>query len=226
MLIDGGAEARGGASYAGSSSSSASARSRSSARWIRRFTAQAAQEWLRQRLPCSAVAALRPPLPEFQAPSSYRCPTALIDGRACRLRRISSGREAPRNSILPVGASSRAPPAGKGRPRSELRRRKEATGAAAPCRLEGGGGRWRREWFGKREPFGGGRRLGGRRLLCRKSERPQECGRRGSFAHFAAAVAAATGAGTIPFLSSFCASGVLWGIRWSQSYNISYVLWM
>jgi hypothetical protein len=57
-----------------------------------------------------------------------------------------------------------------------------------------------------------------RRLLCRKPERPQECGRRGGFAHFAAAVAAAAGADTIPFLSSFCASGLLWGIRWSQSY--------
>jgi hypothetical protein len=39
----------------------------------------------------------------------------------------------------------------------------------------------------------------------------------GGFAHFAAVVAAAAGASTIPFLSSFCGSGLLWGIRWSQS---------
>jgi hypothetical protein len=76
---DGGAKARGGASCAGLGSSSASARSRSSTRRIRHF---ATQEWLRQRLPCSAVTAPRPPLPELQAPSSYRCLAALIDGRA------------------------------------------------------------------------------------------------------------------------------------------------
>jgi hypothetical protein len=64
---------------AGLGSSSASARSRSSTRRIRHF---ATQEWLRRRLPCSAVTAPRPLLPELQAPSSYRCLAALIDGRA------------------------------------------------------------------------------------------------------------------------------------------------
>jgi hypothetical protein len=148
---DGGAEARGGASCAGLGSSSASTRSRSSARRIRRFAAQAAQEWLRRRLPCSAVTAPRPPLPELQAPSLYPCPAALIDGRASGLRRIGGGREAPRNPALPAGASSRAPPASRGRPRSELRRRKEAP---AP-RLPAG---WREEGDGGGSGSGGGSR--------------------------------------------------------------------
>jgi hypothetical protein len=37
----------------------------------------------------------------------------------------------------------------------------------------------------------------------------------GGFAHFAAAVAADTGAGTVRFPSPFCASGVGWGTCWS-----------
>jgi hypothetical protein len=140
---DGGAEARGGASCAGLGSSSASARSRSSARRIRRFALQAAKEWLWRRLPCSAVAAPRPPLLELQAPSSYWCPAVLIDGRTGGLRRIGGRREAPRNSALPAGTSSRAPPAGRGRPRSELRRRKEAPAPWLPAgwrEEEGDGG--------------------------------------------------------------------------------------
>jgi hypothetical protein len=54
-----------------------------------------------------------------------------------------------------------------------------------------------------------------RRLFCRKSEKAPGMRSQGGFAHFAGAVAAAAGAGTIPFLPSFCASGLLWGIRWS-----------
>jgi hypothetical protein len=72
---------------------------------IRRF---AAQEWLGQCLPYSAVAAPRPPLPELQAPSPCRCPATLIDGRIGGLRRIGGGREAPHNFALPGDASPRA----------------------------------------------------------------------------------------------------------------------
>jgi hypothetical protein len=69
----------------------------------------------------------------------------------------------------------------------------------------------------------GGARQGGRRRAAeeegavglRFGGKPPGMRSLGGFAHFAAAIAAAAGAGTVRFPSPFCASGLGWGTCWS-----------
>jgi hypothetical protein len=91
-------------------------------------------------------------------------------------------------------------------------RRKEAIGAAAPCRPEGGGERQRREWFSG----GGARAEGGREEGDGCFAERQKISRNavaGDFTHFAVGIAVVVGVGTLTFLAPFYATGVGWGIH-------------